>query len=518
MKSKKLFFFFIIILAAFLLVFSSCPAEEAPASGGEECSECESYPCVCCEVCEKHPCECPCEKCEQYPCVCCKICKKHPCVCCETCEKYPCVCCKTCEKYPCECPCETCGKLQYLCTCCKTCKKEICECCEICKQFPCQCIDEFIYPADPNEPYTYIYKSPYYPLDTGTWKWILDKISKETRANKNVKVDLSRALLGYRASNGTLHSSNNLFSFAETDYNSVEGEEYIVSLILPEGAEYVRGVDKISSLKNLKYIKGTNVHTVDQNSFMNCTSLVEADFPNATVLGNYAFYGCSSLKKVNFPKLPLIHPFAFQNSGFTEITKDYFPSVTLIAEGAFQGSGSLKKAHFSKAIEIQPNAFKNCTSLETAEFYADPVSRATTYGIFFHGYVFDGCVSLKALDIRYAWNVFIVGGALSNIGTHLDLYLFDDDGTKSNGHPHTDWFLGGGPGGHGGVRTINSLKLILPVVAEENSEIKKADHVTGNHNLWFRLTADAGQYGGNNLNNPNNYVEVTIERRSNLYN
>lgn len=51
-----------------------------------------------------------------------------------------------------------------------------------------------------------------------------------------------------------------------------------------------------------KVILGDSVTEIDDDAFMDCTSLYEIDIPNSvTEIGNRAFYGCKSLEEIVIP-------------------------------------------------------------------------------------------------------------------------------------------------------------------------------------------------------------------------
>jgi len=249
--------------------------------------------------------------------------------------------------------------------------------------------------------------------------------------------------------------------------------------------------------------------TINPSAFRNCTNLAEVDFPKVQVIGDNAF-NSSSIESANFPEVITINPSAFLDC--TDLVEAQFPKAQVIGDFAFSGSGlesagfpevitigqsafrdctDLIDIDFPTAAKIGNEAFRNCTSLSIARFHANP-SRTTTGdpvspwedSIVFFPDALRGCNSLVILDIRNAWNVYFARGVLAEIGTHLDLYLFDDNGAKSYGHPQTDMYLGyeneDDPNliaikGHVteiyGRVTLNSIKIFAPVVSSGVSRL-----------------------------------------------
>jgi len=277
--------------------------------------------------------------------------------------------------------------------------------------------------------------------------------------------------------------------------------------------------DTFNNCTSLKTVTIPKAKYIGQRAFYNCSSLTKADFPLVETLGNEAFRNCVKLETVIFQKIKIIYARSFFNC--VSLINIDFSSAVHIADHAFYNCTSLVEVVFPKVMIVEPMSFANCTSLTTARFYADPMRTSEDHprkdwlkwyeedgqvglpkkivsedSIYIHNDTFKGCISLSTLDIRNAWNVFFAVNSLADIGTHLDIYLYDDIGIpdeknkRSYGHPQTEWFLGGQAGG---IRTVYSIKFILPFVGNENeSQIKKAIS-PGRHGIWIQL-GDKNQY------------------------
>jgi len=338
------------------------------------------------------------------------------------------------------------------------------------------------------------------------------------------------------------------------------GKEFIKTIILPDVATMISNasddidLETFSDVKNnetsryafnhftnLSTVIGKRISLIGTFAFFNCKSLERAEFPNAIIIMQYAFFNCSSIKKLEFEKLRHIQPSAFENC--TSLERAEFHNADVIPQRAFLNCISLTEVSFSKAVKIERDAFRNCINLRIARFLADPGRTTSGHplqnyindntgasGIFsndtlaFHNNVFRGCVSLETLDVRNAWNVYFGGGALAEIGTSLNLFLFDDDGTRTYGHPQVDWLLGGAPDDddtNRGVRTLRELKIIAPTVLPLTaSQIMYRDHSTiaGYASIRNRINT---MYNGNDpddrwidYNEPKNpVVKVTVNGR-----
>jgi len=218
-----------------------------------------------------------------------------------------------------------------------------------------------------------------------------------------------------------------------------------------------------------------NLEFIFDDTFNNCSSLKTANIPKAKYIGQRAFYNCKSLTEANFPLVETLGNNAFRNC--ESLTDVEFPYVKTINPRTFMDCKNLVTVSFAAAEKIGDEAFRNCVNLKTAAFLGNPEQKTFSpnhpldpwrqgKGLFtedcfvIYDYAFYGCKSLEVLDIRNAWNIYFAGGCLADIGTHLDMYLFDDDGTISYGHPPIDFFLGGG--NDKGPLTLISMKIYIP--------------------------------------------------------
>jgi len=409
--------------------------------------------------------------------------------------------------------------------------------------------------------------APAGPLDTGKWLGILQQIHDRGML---VTLDLSACTVSndeiFRRAHqdGTPYSDN---GNPYDDYNQFNplsgfslGKKFITSIILPDDAtmicnatndidlENLPGVDKNKSafmeFTNLRSVSGKNVRLIGNLAFMERTSLETVDFPRAVHILSFAFYGCTGLKEVRIEYARDILPGAFENC--TNLEKVDLPYVGTISQYAFRNCSSLTEVSFPYATVIGGEAFKNCTSLKTARFHANPAHTPPTDhplkpwfdkngswdppiddkkvnvalpcsndSVIFHPYAFRGCKSLETLDVRNAWNVFFFEGALADIGTHLDLHLFDDNGTKSFGHPQTFAYLGGVENGiHHGDVTLRSITIIAPVVSppDDSQIVKYYDDVrTG---IFHDIRGRYGYYFEDTKDNDGNVTSyrVTVRR------
>jgi len=303
---------------------------------------------------------------------------------------------------------------------------------------------------------------------------------------------------------------------------SRNGKELITSIILPDAATMINNasgnidLDFIDNAEdneknryafrhftNLKSVTGRNIKLIGTFAFYNCSSLEEVNMPNVNIVMQYAFYNCDSLRRLEFEKLRHIQPSAFENCSSLERAE--FHTADIIPQRAFMNCTDLREVSFSNVMLIEADAFRNCSKLRIARFLADPIRTNDIHplnpwksGNFevpysngtlaFHNNVFRGCTSLETLDIRKAWNVYFGAGALSDIGTSLTLWLFDDNGTKCWGHPQVELLLGKRPVPEAeltlkekemdiGRLTLKTLSILTPNAADSflDSQIFKVD-------------------------------------------
>jgi len=358
------------------------------------------------------------------------------------------------------------------------------------------------------------------------------------------------------------------------------GKELITKLIVPDAATMINNasddlkIDELSDaaddelnrfafrhFTNLRSVTGKRISLLGTFAFYNSSSLEEANFPNLVIVMQYAFYNCISLKKVEFEKLRHIQPSAFM--GCTSLERAEFHNADRISQNAFMNCKNLREVSFSNARDILPEAFRNCTSLRTARFLANPWPRTSSGfplniqtgvwapdlvespdsatlpdSVAFHNNVFRGCMSLAVLDVRNAWNVYFGEGSLADIGSTLELHLYDDKGTgigaggRSYGHPQIGMLLGDVPRSDkkGGL-SLTSLRIVASAVNPiESSRILHADYTsseltnnpfspnkykTSSIRNWINSTYNGDDPNDRDDDNEpkNPVIRVTVERR-----
>jgi uncharacterized repeat protein (TIGR02543 family) len=129
------------------------------------------------------------------------------------------------------------------------------------------------------------------------------------------------------------------------------GEKYIVSLVLPEVAESIKGFSNFNALTS---VTGDNVKTIGQAAFKNCKALKTVDLPKVTSIEYIAFEGCDALETVTSPATS-IGQYVFSNCKALK-TVD-LPNAISIDARAFQGCEALTEISLPSATHIENRAF-----------------------------------------------------------------------------------------------------------------------------------------------------------------
>ena len=142
-------------------------------------------------------------------------------------------------------------------------------------------------------------------------------------------------------------------------------------------------IKEIKLPKALKYI--------DEEAFMNCTSLNDIDISNVLDIGTKAFMNCEQIKNVTFnDEVYNVGAFAFENTGINTI--DLPKNLSSLSEGSFKNCKGLKNINFNDNIKIiskslfegtglvsidlpesvilmMEGAFKNCEKLKSVKLH-----------------------------------------------------------------------------------------------------------------------------------------------------
>ena len=211
-------------------------------------------------------------------------------------------------------------------------------------------------------------------LTEENWRNILVGIAEITEAGRYVSLDLSACTCSESNTGGGLRSDGTFDHLP----NFNEGKDKIVSLILPDTATSIAGWNGVSGGKtysfrdfsNLRTVSGENVANIGWSAFMDCTTLINANFPVATYINPQAFENCVALTSVSF------------SAAATIGRGDAFGNCTSLTSFNLIGDGSLSTMEDGRAL------VKNGTELVSYPSASGPIEMSviTRIGSYaFHG-------------------------------------------------------------------------------------------------------------------------------------
>ena len=160
-----------------------------------------------------------------------------------------------------------------------------------------------------------------------------------------------------------INYNSNTYRLKSIDNNFFEYNDYLVSIVIPEGVEvigdyafrYCRGLETITLPSTLK--------TIGSYAFEYCQSLLSVDIPdNVSTIGVGAFKYCECLESVELPSsLTVIESRMFV--GCYDLSSIEIPNgVTTIKNAAFESCHKLRNIQFgSNLTTIEDYAFNGCS-------------------------------------------------------------------------------------------------------------------------------------------------------------
>ena len=151
-----------------------------------------------------------------------------------------------------------------------------------------------------------------------------------------------------------------------------------------EGVEIGGGHDIAKLIEGtIVEVNNSQVNSIRNSAFYNCTNLTSVNFPACTSIGNSAFYNCINLTYASFPvcttvkqqaflfcyklesiNFPACETIAFQGFAFASgITIVDFPVCTSVGYGAFTECKSLTSVNLPACTSIGGSAFYYCPNL-----------------------------------------------------------------------------------------------------------------------------------------------------------
>ena len=268
--------------------------------------------------------------------------------------------------------------------------------------------------ASPEEK-TYVYEDFEYTFDDQTgYIWILAYNGREKEITVPAEIDGKQVKYIKNLSKTSEFFSQN---------------KRITKVNLPEGIEYLSGMDGFVCLKEIKIPESVKI--IGGDAFDSCRKLESVNFPKGLeVIETGAFAHCRSLKEIQLPEgLKKIEDDVF--FGCELITEVVVPStVTEIGVEAFCDCVNLKKVKLPDGLELIPDrAFEGCEKLKSInlpknlkeiELYAFRGTGLTQITIpskvkEISWYAFNHCNKLKKITIKSKKIKEIGRGAFSYI-------------------------------------------------------------------------------------------------------
>ena len=207
--------------------------------------------------------------------------------------------------------------------------------------------------------------------DAITKQWCVDNFDTDKDGElsyseaKQVK-ELPTGILAFKDDGEVLLLDLTKFHYDESTKSYTDGTTTYEEGYWYEGSTFA--TLKATSFDELKYF--TNLETIRNGAFFNCTSLSSVTIPNSvTTIGEYTFTNCTSLSSVTIPNsVTTIGDGAFHSC--TSLSSVTIPnSVTTIGNVAFYECTSLSSVTIPNSVKtIGNNAFYNCTSLSNINF------------------------------------------------------------------------------------------------------------------------------------------------------
>jgi len=191
-------------------------------------------------------------------------------------------------------------------------------------------------------------------------------------------------------------SGNISFTSSYYNYNYKEYETYTpTEITLPSGTTTLKPYI-FAGFRQLQTIDLSNVVTVGEGAFYNCSKLTQVNLASVNTINDYAFYNCSELSTV------------------TSLSK-----LSRLGKYAFCGDEKLKTISLESGLgAILEGTFKNCSMLNDISVHSNITSIASD--------AFDGCNNLKSVS------VYFNSVAATYFNSRSDCWVKYIDGVKDN--------------------------------------------------------------------------------------
>jgi len=135
---------------------------------------------------------------------------------------------------------------------------------------------------------------------------------------------------------------------------------------IDDKAGCIIGLGKNSFRSGLITAKLPSLLSAGEDSFFNCTSLVNTDFSSLQIAGNYCFYNCSALVNPDFGSLQTAGEGCFYNC--SALVSSDFSSLQTAGNYCFRSCTSLLNSNFSSLLTAGNLCFYHCNVLLNSNF------------------------------------------------------------------------------------------------------------------------------------------------------
>ena len=165
------------------------------------------------------------------------------------------------------------------------------------------------------------------------------------------------------------------YAFYQTKLESIEIPASVTIIGAKDGSYGDYSAFAYSKLKTVTFAKGSQLETISQGAFQNCTLLESIEIPaSVKTIALNVFSGCTSLSSVTFEEgsnLETIGNTAFASTALTYFAFPVSTSNLDLGESLFSGCKLLTTVHLSKSVVNIDNVFSKCSAIKTVTIDSD---------------------------------------------------------------------------------------------------------------------------------------------------
>ena len=200
------------------------------------------------------------------------------------------------------------------------------------------------------------------------------------------------------------------------------GNNTVTSVVIPEGVESIDKYAFWGCSKLERVVLPKSCKTIKANAFEDCDALVDVNFDNVKIIGDYAFRNCKALScaglgGVASKGIYAVGAYAFEGTAIQSLELD---GLSRISEGAFANCESLTTVKLGKRTRVSAAMFKG-SALTEITVYSDTIGDQA----------FMGCADLKKVvlegDLTYLGSAAFSGCTkLAEVAVKSELEVIGD--------------------------------------------------------------------------------------------